>query len=254
MQAYGPGFARIYNMKFGDFARAVAPRIRAYYESTNVGQTGNRTLVDICCGTAVLDVHFLGNGYQAIGVDLSHAMLEYARVNTASYVEARQIRFFETDATQFGVERPVGLAVSTYESMNHLPDMATLGACFQHAYQAVVSGGSFIFDLNTRLGLRRWAGMTVQESDELMMITSGIHDESQNRAFNRIFGFLRLETGAYERFEEVITNTAFGLTSVRNALHQSGWQSVRFCRITDLNTPLEEPEKESRVWVVAMKS
>ena len=254
MQAYGPGFAKIYNMRFGDFARAVAPRIRAYYESTNVGQAGTKSIVDICCGTAVLDVHFLGNGYTTVGVDLSHAMLEYARLNTNTYVEARLARFFETDATQFGVERPVGLAVSTYESMNHLPDMAALTSCFQHAYQAVISGGSFIFDLNTRQGLRRWAAMNIQESDDLTLITSGVHDEALNRAYNRIFGFLRLDNGKYDRFEEVVCNTAFGLTSVRNALHESGWQSVRFCRITDLNTPLDEPEKESRVWVVAMKS
>ena len=254
MQAYGPGFARIYNMRYTDFGRAVAPRIRAYYESTVVGQSGNRTLVDIGCGTGIPDLHFLANGYQVVGLDLSPSMLEYARINTNTYFESRQIRFFETDASKFGVDKPVGLAVSIYDTINHLEDMAALGACFQHAYNAVVSGGSFIFDLTTRLGLRRWAAMNVQESDELFIISSGAHDESQNRAHNRIHGFLRLNDGKYDRFEESFFCTAFGLTAVRNALLENGWQSVRFSRLADLNTPITEPEKETRVFVVAMKS
>jgi SAM-dependent methyltransferase len=254
MQAYGSGFAKIYNLRFGDFARAVAPRLRAYYESTSVGQAGNRNLLDICCGTGILDLHFLANGYQVVGIDLSPAMLEYARLNAVSYVESRQVRYFETDANQFGVERPVGLAVATYDAINHLPDSNALTGCFRSAYQAVVSGGSFIFDLNTKLGLRRWSSMNITESEDLFMVTSGVYDENQNRAYDRFFGFLRLDNGKYERFEEVVFNTAFGLTAVRNALLESGWQIVRFCRLTDLNNPLEEPEKESRVWVVAMKA
>lgn len=254
MQAYGPGFAKVYNMRFGDFARAVAPRIRAYYESTVVGQSNNRMLLDICCGAGHLALHFLANGYQVIGIDLSPSMLEFARQNAAAYVDTRQVRFFESDAVQFGVDRPIGLAVATYDSMNHLADMNALSGCFHSTYQAVVSGGSFVFDLNTRQGLRRWAALNVQESDELTMVTGGVFDEAQNRAYNRIFGFLRLDNGKYERFEETLYNTAFGLTAVRNSLLEAGWQVVRFCRITDLNTPLDEPEKENRVWVVAMKT
>jgi SAM-dependent methyltransferase len=254
MQAYSPGFAKVYNMRFGDFARAVAPRIRAYFETTVVGQSGNRMLLDVCCGAGHLALHFLTNGYQVIGIDLSPSMLEFARQNAASYVDNRQVRFFETDAVQFGVDRPIGLAVSTYESMNYLPDMNALAGCFRSTYQAVVSGGSFVFDLNTRQGLRRWTALNIQDSDELTMVMGGVYDEQQNRAYNRLFGFLRLDNGKYERFEETIFNTAFGLTAVRNSLLEAGWQVVRFCRITDLNTPLDEPEKENRVWVVAMKA
>jgi SAM-dependent methyltransferase len=241
-------------MRFTDFGRAVAPRLRAYYESTVVGQSGNKSMVDICCGTAIPDLHFLANGYQVVGLDLSPAMLEYAKVNTNTYYESRQMRLYETDASQFGVDKPVGLALSIYDSINHLEDMAALSSCFQHAYKSVVSGGSFIFDLTTRVGLRRWTATNIQESDELFMVTSGAHDESQNRAHNRVYGFLRQNDGKYERFEESFYCTAFGLTAVRNSLHENGWQSVRFCRVMDLNTPLDEPEKESRVWVVAMKS
>jgi len=241
-------------MRYTDFGRAVAPRLRAYYETTVVGQSGVRSLLDIGCGTGVPDLHFLSNGYQVVGIDLSPAMLEYAKVNTNTFFESRQIRFYETDAAKFGVDRPVGLAVSIYDTINHLEDMAALGACFQHAYHAVVSGGSFIFDLTTRLGLRRWAATNIQESDEFFMVSSGAHHEEMNRVHNRVYGFLRLADGRYERFEESFFCTAFGLTAVRNALHENGWQSVRFCRLMDLNTPIDEPEKEARVWVVAMKS
>jgi hypothetical protein len=38
---------------------------------------------------------------------------------------------------------------------------------------------------------------------------------------------------------------------VRQALLDAGWRNVYFARIQDLNTPLLEPEKEGRVFVVA---
>ena len=48
MQAYGEGFARVYNAKWANFATKVAPLILSFYEATPVGQT-NRSILDLCC-------------------------------------------------------------------------------------------------------------------------------------------------------------------------------------------------------------
>jgi hypothetical protein len=48
-------------------------------------------------------------------------------------------------------------------------------------------------------------------------------------------------------------NTVFGMESVKNTLLEVGWQNAYFARVQDLKTPLTEPEKEGRVFIVASK-
>jgi SAM-dependent methyltransferase len=252
MQAYSSAFARIYNLRWGDFARAVAPRIQAYYERTPLGSS-DRTLLDICCGTGQLAIHFAGQGYQATGLDLSAPMLAIARQNAAPYVESGQIQFIQGDAAQFRVDEPVGLALSTFDALNHLPGQDAMRACMACAYTAVKPEGTFIFDLNTRRGLDQWNGVQVQDTEEYMIVTRGLFDQESSRAWTRISGFLRTEGELYQRFEQTAYNTLFDMAWVEQALYETGWDHAHFARIDALDTPLTAPENESRVFIVAQK-
>jgi ubiquinone/menaquinone biosynthesis C-methylase UbiE len=155
LQAYNASFARVYNLRWAQFANNVAPRLRAFYESTPLGQQ-NHTLLDICCGTGQLAVNFLDNGYQVTGLDLSEAMLDYARGNASAFIVAGRARFVHSDASNFAMDERFGLAVSTYDALNHLPDFEALKGCFRSVYPLLLDGGWFIFDLNTELSLRHW--------------------------------------------------------------------------------------------------
>jgi hypothetical protein len=46
-------------------------------------------------------------------------------------------------------------------------------------------------------------------------------------------------------------NTVFDLARVRDRLLEVGWRKVHFALVDDLKTPLDEPEKEGHVFVVA---
>jgi SAM-dependent methyltransferase len=252
MQAYRKNFARVYNQRWANFAQQTAPRLRAYYETTPLGQY-NRTLLDVCCGTGQLAMHFLDNEYRVTGLDLSTDMLEHARANAAPYVVAGMARFVQRNAANFEVEGSFGLAVSTFDALNHLPDLDSLRGCFASVYRALLEGGSFVFDLNTRAGLSRWGSIMIDDSPEMMIVNRGLVDYAANRAYMHISGFIRVSENLYERFEETAYNTIFDLNDVREALLTSGFRSVRFCRLQDLNTPVTEPENESRIYVVVDK-
>lgn len=254
MQAYGPSFARIYNMRWIGFARQVAPLILDFYAATAVGQT-NKKVLDLCCGTGQLAVHFLEKGYQVVGIDLSEPMLGYARENARRFVESGQARFIQGDARQFSLAERFGLVVSTFDALNHLESEQALRDCFACVYTALGEGGLFIFDLNTRLGLRRWNGISVDESsDEVLIITRGIYDRGGDKAWVKITGFVQAAEGLYERFEETAFNTAFDMARVKSMLLEAGWQKVYFARAQELKTPISEPEQEGRVFIVAGKS
>lgn len=252
MQAYNEDFAKIYNVRWRDFAQNIAPRIREFYEGTATGQA-DKSLLDVCCGAGHLALHFLENGYDVTGLDASPAMLHYARENTRAYIDQGRACFVEGDAADFSLDDRFGLAVSTFDALNHLPDMDALRGCFRSVYAALAEVGWFLFDLNTRRGLQRWGGMSVLEGDDLVLITRGMVMDEQNRAYTQISGFLKLDSGLYERFEQTAYNTMFTLDEVRAALLDVGFRSVHFARSGDLATPLDAPEDEPRTFIVAQK-
>ena len=240
MQGYGAAFARVYNLLWADFARNIAPRIFEFY-SRNEIDPAQKSLLDLCCGTGQLAQYFLERGYPVTGLDLSEAMLAHARENASMFVQAGQAHFVQADASAFTLDERFGLVVSTYDALNHLSSLDALQSCFASVYAVTQPGGLFIFDLNTRIGLKRWNGITVQESDDALVINRGIYDGGA-KAYTRVNGFVRDEDERYTRFEETVYNTVFELDAVRAALLDVGWTAVYFARASDLSVPLDEPE------------
>jgi SAM-dependent methyltransferase len=253
MQAYSPGFARVYNRLWGRFALQIAPLIQEFYESTLIGGQ-NRLLLDLCCGTGQLARYFLERGYQVVGIDLSEAMLRYARENTLEYVLSGHAQFIHADASHFELDHTVGLVVSTFDALNHLDSLSALRSCFKLVYDALLGGGSFIFDLNTRVGLKQhWNSVTIEDSEELTLINRGIYDGEGDRAYTRITGYIRLPDGLYERFEETAYNTVFAMHDVQQALLEVGFRQFYSASAQDLKTPVDDPERLGRVFFIVTK-
>ncbi|MBI9050891.1 MAG: class I SAM-dependent methyltransferase [Anaerolineaceae bacterium] len=167
-QAYSAQFAHLYNRRWTEFANHVAPYLTHFYADTELSKT-NKHVLDLCCGTGQLALHFLQFNYQITGLDLSHAMLQHARENTRQFVEAGLAHFVQGDAANFTFNRKFGLVLSTFDALNHLPDEQALRDCF--ACTATACEGTFIFDLNTRRGLNNWDGSFIQEnSAELTLL------------------------------------------------------------------------------------
>ena len=250
MQAYQASFARVYNLRWGHFAQRMAPRLADFYQSTPAGQA-KRDILDLCCGTGQLSLHFLELGYRVTGIDLSEPMLHYAREKTRPHVESGRARFVQADASSFRLDQQFGLVVSTYDALNHLEDKEALRRCFQSVFRVLEPDSTFIFDLNTRAGLKRWNSVRVDDFEEVMIVSRGLYDSLGQRAYTRLSGFVLTENGLYERFEQTVYNTVFDMDWVRETLVGAGWQDVYFARGEDLTMPIDDPEKEPRVFIVA---
>jgi SAM-dependent methyltransferase len=252
-QAYGKQFSQIYNLRWGNFSRQIAPQIKDYFEHTLLGKQ-HKSMLDLCCGAGHLAAYFLQQGYTVIGIDLSAEIIEFARQNAGDYVKQEKAKFIRADAANFTLETPVSLVVSTYDALNHLPDLSTLQNCFRSVYSSTIDGGLFVFDLNTRFGLKtRWNSISVEDDEELTLINRSLFDEESNRAWTRITGFIHNQDGHYDRFEETVYNTAFELGMVKNSLIDAGWEKVCIVGMNDFYTPLNDPENEPRVFFIATK-
>lgn len=250
MQTYGQVFAHVYNRRWTGFIKQVTPLILDFYSTTSIAKT-NKSVLDLGCGTGQLALHFLENGYEVVGIDGSEHMLRHAIENARKYVDAGQARFVQGDIADFHRDDRYGLVVSTFDTLNHLPNIEALIQCFNCA--ASVSDGYFIFDLNTRAGLNRWNNIQVDDSDEMLIITRGIYDGEGDRAWTRISGFVKREDGLFERFDVTAFNTVFELSMVKDELLKAGWTNAYFANIRDLTTQIEEPEREGRIFIVASK-
>jgi len=249
MQAYGPAFAQAYQLRWGGFARQVTPRLIDFYASCTAGAAAQRQpVLDVCCGTGLAAQGFVEAGYAVTGLDLSPHMLAYARENTGG-----RARFFQADASNFALAGQFGLAVALYDALNHLPDLAALRRCLHCVAATVAPGGWFVFDLNTRLGLRRWNVTSMDDSAEAAVITRSSFDGTGERALLHITGFLRQADGRFERFDEAVYNTVFEIQTVLWALQAEGWASAYAARLADLRAPLDQPEQEARVFIVAQR-
>lgn len=250
-QAYGSAFAQLYDRQSTSFAEETAPLIYEFYLAREPTSTHGKKLLDLCCGTGQLARFFLQRGFTVTGVDLSEPMLALARQNAGDYLAQGSATFLQADASSFTMPDSFDLVVSTYDALNHLPDLAALRGCFASVAAATADDGCFIFDLNTRQGIRRWNGIMVNESEHGLVIQRGIYDGG-DRAYTLITGFIPTdEPGQFERFEECVYNTIYNLSDVETLLLETGWRKVHFARVRRLDEPVANPEREGRIFIVA---
>jgi SAM-dependent methyltransferase len=250
-QAYGDDFARLYDSRWATFALDAAPVIHRFHTAAPGPDLPSQVL-DLCCGTGQLARYFLDHGFRATGVDLSEAMLGHARRNAGPHLQAGAADFVQADAADFELSQTYGLVVSTYDALNHLPDLESLRSCLACVAAVTVPGGRFLFDLNTRQGLYRWNGTVVWEGDDGFVVQRS-HYDGGDRAETMLTGFVPEPDGTrYRRFDETVFNTVFDLADVARLAGQTGWE-LYFTVLEDLGTPLAEPELEGRVFAVATR-
>ena len=254
MQGYGRVFAKVYNLLWNDFADRIAPQVYSFYAATPFGQQ-RQPVLDLCCGTGRLSRFFLERDFQVVGLDLSEHMIAYARQNNLEYMVSGQADFIQGDAANFKLDQKFGLTVSTFDALNHLPDAAALRNCFNCVFNSLLEEACFIFDLNTHTGLQHWNGIMVRPGEEIYLINRGMYDQHTVKAWTKITGFVQDEEDnrLYERFDETVYNTVFEMDAVRGWLLETGFRAVYFAVEGDLNTPIDNPEAQKRIFFVARK-
>ncbi len=212
-----------------------------------------KTVLDICCGTGQLASHFLLKGYRVQGIDLSQYMIAIAVENNRSHVSSGKASFTIQDASQFGISTPVSYAVCLYDAMNHLVSKQAVRSCFQRVYDALSPEGLFVFDINTKRGLHRWNGLSVEEDDDVFICNCGVFADDMDRAYTNIVGFVRGEDGRYERYRETVFNVVHSVDDLLSSLKEIGFTKTYCACSDDLSSAVEDPESMKRVYFISEK-
>jgi|HubBroStandDraft_1064217.scaffolds.fasta_scaffold115529_2 SAM-dependent methyltransferase len=245
MNLYGETFAKFYDRHFGIYAENVAPLLLHFFSSQPTAFS-RLPILDLGCGTGHLAFHFLEAGYGFVGLDLSPYMLLMAENRCWRYVAGHKCRFLQEDITRFQVGGAFSMAMSTYNVLNHLDSEEKLRGCFRSVRGCLAAGAPFVFDFHTLIGLREWASAESVRWEDEEVVSQGEFDCVKGKAVMNVKG--RVADGL---FDETIVNHSYPLAKLAQWLDEEGFRDVRFSRMDDLQSPLEDPEKENRVVVIA---
>ena len=225
-----------------------------------------RRVLDLACGTGTLALILADAGWQVIGIDRSPAMLAIARNRAQTvepafrpcFIEADMRRFWQTadrgiDCEWFNQVQPASfhLVTCTYDSLNYMLTEEDLAACFATAAKALVSGGLFLGDMNTRHFLEHeWGEVEIIERPGFIQINRSRFDPETACSTMRLIGFVGNDDDGYERFEEIHVERAYPPETVAALITGAG---LMIEAVYDCFTTQPIGERTQRIAWVARK-
>ena len=159
-------------------------------------------------------------GYRVTGIDGSSEMLSYAREN------APGVEFLQADARSFQLPHKYHAVISVFDSLNHIMSTRELKSVFVPAYDALRSGGLFMFDLNTEAGyIYEWNGdFSIIEDDHVCVVRNTYNQKTRIADFDATI--FRLKDDSWYRHDVVLYQKCHAPAAVKSALKSAGFTDI----------------------------
>lgn len=243
--AYTASFARIYD----DIMGTVPYKLWYDYihDIMNFYQLKAEDVLDLACGTANMSLLFAKNSYQVTGLDKSTDMLTVAKEKVKK--AGVDINFINANLSSFSTEEKFDLAISLFDSLNYILDIADLKKVFANVYNVLKETGYFIFDVNTidRL-MSIKPGSTVFNGDDYSCIWEDIIDKEKKLWQVRLKIYLK-NLGEY--FEEFHQEKGYKISILKKVLYEVGFTHID---VYNAYTLTEASDKDNRVYFIAFKN
>ena len=191
-------------------------------------------VLDLACGTGSLSMLLAGRGYRVIGADLSEDMLAEAERKARELPECSRPFFICQPMQRLRLAEPVDAVICALDSLNYLTRPDDCRKTLRRVYNALKSGGLFVFDINTPTKLRGLDGQVfLDETDDSYCVWRTEFDAKKRLCFYGMDIF-RLNGSLWDRsFEEHIEYAyepdELACGSKRRASHTSGNMATACC-------------------------
>lgn len=146
------GLSACYDSFFSEkYKRGIVSK---YMRILSLNGKKNGTVLDLGCGTGLLSIPLLKSGYRVICIDSDEKMLQIAK-NKASTKGLKGGSFICSDIIDMKLDIVADAAVSSLDVMNHITEKAKLLSAFSNIFNHLVSGGLFVFDVNSQKKFER---------------------------------------------------------------------------------------------------
>jgi SAM-dependent methyltransferase len=226
-----------------DFSTLIFPRLIA---SIRAHRISGRTMVDVACGTGTLALLMARRGWEVSGVDASEGMLVQAAEKIAG--SSLPVAFFRQDMRDLALARPVHMATSFFDSLNHMMTAGELGAVFGRVRDSVVPGGWFIFDTSTeRCFTALWTKSETFHHRDFSIVLDNSYDRAARSAVCHVTLEVKSEGGTVT-LDETVRERFYTVDEVSGLLAEAGF-TVRECE--DFNFTYNPAVGKLKTWWVA---
>jgi SAM-dependent methyltransferase len=211
-------FANIYSVHWGkEFCDRVQPVLeRLVLERLQPGAC----ILDLCCGAGHVAAALAERGFRVTGLDASPEMVRLARQN------APAAEVMQADARAFQFPSRFDAAVSTFNSLAHIPSLDDMLRVFRCVHAALQPGAPFLFDLSMEEAYAtRWRGSFGIVADDHACIVRPSYQPEQRVGRNDITVFHR--DGTWRRVDLVISQRCYSESELRTTLESAGFTSIR---------------------------
>lgn len=211
---YDP-FAAIYDRYWGEEYHAQALPIVEQLLLSRLPASAR--VLDVCCGTGKFTRKVRRKGFRVTGIDVSEAMLDYARRNVPD------VEFIRQDVRSLSLGRKFSAAYSVFESLNHVPDLRDLQSAFSCVRQHLKRGGLFLFDLNREDAfLMQWNETNAIVDAASACITRSSYDEITRMGICNVTVF-QAEKENWTRRDFVLRQCFHEIDAVQDVLVKAGF-------------------------------
>ncbi|MBV8073096.1 MAG: class I SAM-dependent methyltransferase, partial [Acidobacteriaceae bacterium] len=161
------------------------------------------------------------------GVDNSAELIRIARS------ELRAADFCVQDARELHLNECCDAVLCTFDSLNHIPDIAGLRMVFERVRQALKPGGLFVFDMNLEeaysADLRQWA---VNITDRTVGLVRGTFDAAAKTARTELIWFVRANgddanrNDLWKQHRSTIEQQCFPQSEILESLASAGFRHI----------------------------
>lgn len=210
-------------------------------------------VVDLGCGTGNITIPLAERYERVIGIDLSEDMLSVARDKLERRNFQHKVMLLQQDLRDWSLTEPADAIISFCDCFNYILEQSELIEAFQQVYNNLKVGGSFIFDVHTKLRLQSYAEEEpFSWKDEDMAYVWNCHlDQERMELEHDLSIFIKNTDGRqYRRINEIHLQRAYDLDWIATELARIGFNNVK-C-LADF-TMEEATDQTMRAFFVAKK-
>lgn len=202
-------------------------------------------VLDLACGTGSSTLPYVGCGYSVTGVDASAEMLAVAKVKLPD------TRFVQQTFQTLALEGRFHLVTCVFDSLNNLTEPRDLLMTFERVYHHLEPLGWFVFDCNTRLGVRelwdddRFEGEVITDAGSVRFLWQ--HEFLEESQLGQVTAHC---WGEGFSFTEVHLERGYDAAELSAMLERVGFSNVTCMEYPDAAVP--EPDSP-RIWVFAQR-
>ena len=134
-------YAETYEATVFDWPGEIGFYRRLAAEANAAGQA----VLEVACGTGRVTIRLAREGFEVVGLDLSEAMLDVARENSAGM---GSIRWVQGDMRSFDLGEAFGLVIIPGHSFQNLLTAADQAACLDSIRRHLIPGGQLVVHLD----------------------------------------------------------------------------------------------------------